>query len=105
MNLAFVFLFIFLIYLFFVFLISKFNVKFCAICASIFLTWLTLIILKLYNLDIDILFIGILMGQSITGLLYLYENYFKIKNRFFLSFRIFLILFLTYFSYMILRLI
>ena len=107
MNIYYIFLLIFSLYLFFIILNDKIKLKkkICAVCASVFLTWFFLIILKLCNFNIDNLLIGILIGQSITGLLYLYENYFKEKNKIFLSFRIFLVLILTYIGYYILRLI
>jgi len=105
MNIIFILLFIFLLYLFFIFSNGKFNFKLCAVCGSVFLTWIILIILKLYGINVDILFIGILIGQSITGILYLYEDYFKNRNRFFLSFKIFLVLFLSYTAYLLLELI
>src|SRR3989344_5074541 len=96
MNITYALLLIFFLYFFFIFLNGKFNFKLCAICGSVFLTWIILIILKLSGINVDILFIGILIGQSITGILYLYEGYFKNRNRMFLSFRIFIILVLSY---------
>lgn len=53
--------------------------KVCAICAAVSLTWFVLLILKLLGFTIDILVIAVLMGQSIVGLMYKIEEYFKKK--------------------------
>lgn len=60
------------------------KIKLCAICAAVSLTWLLLIILKLSGYNLDILLIGILMGQSVTGIMYSLQE--KIKNKLFLAF-------------------
>ena len=70
--------------LFFLFLIIRniFNSKnMCAICASVFLTWIVLLSLYFSNIFPDKTIIAILMGQTSLGLFYLfYEklNIFKI---------------------------
>jgi len=43
----------------------------CVICASVSLTWLELLILFWFGWSINPLMIGILMGGSVVGLLYL----------------------------------
>ena len=47
-----------------------FSTKFCAICASIFLTWTGLLLMYKTNHYHDSLLLSLLMGQSITGLYY-----------------------------------
>jgi len=49
--------------------------KFCVICVSVSLTWITLLILYFLNIFTDKLIIGILMGGTSVGLFYmLYEK-------------------------------
>ena len=49
--------------------------KFCVICVSVGLTWITLLILYFLNIFTDKLIIGILMGGTSVGLFYmLYEK-------------------------------
>mgnify|MGYP003394444353 CR=1 FL=1 len=50
------------------------RLKFCAICVTVSLTWLTLLIAWLLGFFIDPLLIGILMGESVIGLYYLIEK-------------------------------
>lgn len=49
---------------------QKLKAKFCAICVSIGLTWIGLLLLYESNRYHDSLLLGLLMGQSITGLYY-----------------------------------
>lgn len=51
--------------------------KICAICAAVSLTWLSLLVLWLAGLKIEPIIIAILMGQSIVGIMYKSEEYFK----------------------------
>lgn len=61
----------------------KLPLNICAICISVSFTWLFLIILWLFGIEIPVLLIGILMGMSIVGSMYkleaLYSKY-AIKN-------------------------
>ncbi|HKZ49702.1 MAG TPA: hypothetical protein VJ110_01735 [Candidatus Nanoarchaeia archaeon] len=68
-----------IIALFFVFLaIRNFtDWKICAICGAVVATWTALIIANLLGYEFDILILGILMGQSVTGAMYLAD---KSKN-------------------------
>ena len=59
------------------------HVKLCAICAAVSLTWIGLLVLKAAGYTVDILLIGILMGQSIVGIMYSLEKI--IDNRLLLS--------------------
>ena len=69
---------IFVIFILFAFLrmplYKKFGFKVCAICAAVSLTWIALLALKLAGLEISNLLLGILMGESVTGVMYLFEN-------------------------------
>lgn len=58
---------------------KKFGFKVCAICAAVGLTWVVLLILRFSGFVVDSLLIGILMGESIVGIMYLFEN--KAKKR------------------------
>lgn len=69
---------IFVLFVFYVLirtsLYKKFGFKLCAICTAVSTTWIALLILRFRGIVIDPLLIGILMGQSITGVMYLFEN-------------------------------
>src|SRR3989344_333750 len=60
---------------------KRFGFKFCAICAAVSLTWIGLLTAKLSGWQIDTLLLGILMGESITGIMYLFENIAKKKGK------------------------
>jgi len=69
--------------LFFVLLTIKniFNIKKgCAICLSVGLTWITLIILLSTGFFHDKIIIAILMGHTSLGIYYIFEK--KVKERF-----------------------
>lgn len=51
----------------------------CALCASVSLTWLTLLILYFNSYQVDLMMVGILMGGSAVGIMY---YLFKDKNSF-----------------------
>lgn len=62
----------------------------CAICAAVSSTWIVLLALYYAGFKIDPLVPAILMGQSVTGLMYMYERRVKqTKFRWPLAFRIF----------------
>lgn len=65
-----------IIALFLVFLIVKkfVKLKFCVLCASISLTWVTLLILYWLNLFEDFVLIALFIGNSIVGIYYLVER-------------------------------
>ena len=58
---------------------KKTKIKICAICGAVSLTWVVMLILALLGYNIDKLLLGILMGESIVGIMYSLEN--KIKNK------------------------
>ena len=59
------------------FLQPKLPFKLCAICVAVSLTWLLLLILWFFNFRISLLMIGILMGMSVTGIMYRAEDFYK----------------------------
>jgi len=80
-----------------------FRRKICAICAAVSLTWLSLFVLKYLGYAIDILIIAILMGESITGIMYLFEDYVEKKNKKLLPLKILIILLGTLLVYLLLK--
>lgn len=72
--------------------IVKLTNRFCSICASVSLTWIILLILKILNYNIDPLVVGILMGGSSVGLMYSFEEYGKKHNKTLLPLRIIILL-------------
>ena len=65
-----------IIALFVVFLIAKSirQWKFCALCASVSVTWIGLLLLYWFGEFNEPLIIAVLMGQSIVGLYYFLEK-------------------------------
>jgi len=59
--------------LFFILLLIKSFIKkkFCVVCVSVSLTWITLLILYFLDIFTDKLIIGILMGGTSVGLFYM----------------------------------
>ncbi len=49
----------------------------CAICIAVVLTWALLLLLMLGGTSIDPLLIGVLMGMSVTGIMYKVEAFYK----------------------------
>ncbi len=66
------------------------KIDICAICAAVSSTWIALLALYYAGYRIDPLMPAILMGQSVTGLMYLYERRVrKLGFKWPLAFRIF----------------
>ncbi len=63
---------------FFVLLVAKEffarKTRLCLVCASISLTWLTLLVLYKKGIFDDVVILSMLMGQSIVGIFYLLEK-------------------------------
>ncbi len=62
---------------------SKLPFNLCAICAAVSLTWIGLLVMWLMGYAVSLVVIGILMGMSITGIMYKSEGLYKklkIKN-------------------------
>tara|TARA_Y100001958_G_C21101391_1_gene451233 strand:- start:151 stop:588 length:438 start_codon:yes stop_codon:yes gene_type:complete len=58
----------------FIALRSIFSLKICALCASVSLTWITLLFLFYLGYEINPVFVGILMGGSVVGVMYFLEQ-------------------------------
>ena len=62
------------LFVFYIVLRSTLKLKVCALCAAVSTTWLGLLAMKLSGFDVDLLIIGILMGGSAVGIMYLLEK-------------------------------
>ncbi|HLD02834.1 MAG TPA: hypothetical protein VJC07_04000 [Candidatus Nanoarchaeia archaeon] len=52
-------------------LIEKiFNLKICSLCAAVMTTWIGMLVMKFIGVAIDNTVLGILMGESIAGIMY-----------------------------------
>ena len=80
----------------------NFRISICAVCIAVSLTWLILLILYFAKLFDDKIIIAILMGQSIVGIMYAFDERFK-KNKSIAALKIFIILFGTLFVYYLLQ--
>ena len=94
------------IYLFFVFtgdFIKKITkIKVCALCAAVLLTWVGLLVLKLIGYNIDVLIIGILIGQCIMGITCKLEK--KMKDKFAIAMmKITMVIVGTFLAYILLQ--
>lgn len=69
-------IFLAIVVLFFVLLAikEKISKRFCVICASISLTWIVFLILYRLEYFNNALILGILIGESVTGIYYLVEK-------------------------------
>jgi len=65
-----------IISLFFLLLLIKniFKLKFCVICSSFTLTWISLILLGYFGYFQDRVLVALLMGHTSLGLFYLFEE-------------------------------
>jgi len=74
-----------IIALFSILIIGKSLIKrqFCVLCASVSLTWIALYVLYRFGYFSDTVLLGILMGQSATGIYYLVEKKTKIQYHIF----------------------
>lgn len=59
---------------------KKLPFNICAICFAVSLTWLTLLILWFLEFPISEVSLGILMGMSLTGIMYTLEKLFQKTN-------------------------
>ncbi len=62
------------LFVFYIVLRFALKLKVCALCATVSSTWLGLLVMKLSGFEIDPLIIGILMGGSAVGIMYLLEQ-------------------------------
>ncbi len=80
-------------------ILKKKPKKFCAICGAVVITWLTLLILYFIGLFDDRTILALLIGGSVIGIFYLWENKAKEEK---LVFRLPLILTLFLLAYFVL---
>jgi len=80
-----------------------FRKKICAICAAVSLTWMALLLAKFFGYAVDDIIIAILMGESITGIMYLFEDYANRKNKKLIILKVLIILLGTLIVYGVLR--
>lgn len=81
-------------------LFMKKSKRFCAICLSVSLTWIFLLILYFLGKFQDVIILSLLIGGSIVGIFYLWEN--KVKKEK-LVFRLPLLLTLIFIFYSLLE--
>ena len=62
---------------------QAFSLKICVLCASIFLTWTSLLVLYKLGKFHNVVLLSLLMGQSITGIYYALEKRVKSALRVF----------------------
>jgi len=91
MDVALIFLAITVLFALLVGLRSLFNLKICALCGAVSSTWIVLLVMFYVGLFNNPVLLGILMGGSIVGAMYLLEQklpeHFQIfKFPFFLTF-------------------
>ena len=91
MDVALIFLAITVLFVLLVGLRSLFNLKICALCGAVSSTWIVLLVMFYVGLFNNPVLLGILMGGSIVGAMYLLEQklpeHFQIfKFPFFLTF-------------------
>ncbi len=63
----------------FLFLKTLTKLKFCALCAAVFVSWLVLLILLKAQIWNEPIIVALLLGQSITGLFYLSRKVEQLK--------------------------
>lgn len=84
MNTWYLILSIVILYFIFAFLKNTikriFKIAPCSICAAVSITWIASLIYYLIGGKIDLLMIAILIGQSIAGVMYKMEGWFKKLN-------------------------
>ena len=75
------------------------GMKFCALCASVSSTWFMLLVLRWVGYTVDLVLIGVLIGESVVGVYYLWEK--RVAERFHI-FRLPVLLSLTLVAYLLL---
>lgn len=91
MDIFFIFLAITVLFALLVGLRSLFNLKICALCGAVSTTWIVLLVMFYGSVFNDSIILGVLMGGSVVGAMYLLEQklpeHFQIfKLPFFLTF-------------------
>ncbi|OGH58911.1 MAG: hypothetical protein A2725_04155 [Candidatus Magasanikbacteria bacterium RIFCSPHIGHO2_01_FULL_33_34] len=71
------FLIIVLLFVFLLFLKKFVKIDYCVICASISLTWISLLFLYWYGMYSNLTMLAVLMGQSAVGFYYFVQKHIK----------------------------
>jgi len=80
MDVAFIFLAITVLFVLLIGLQSLFNLKICALCGAVSSTWIVLLVMFYVGIFNNPVLLGILMGGSVVGAMYLLEQ--KLPERF-----------------------
>jgi hypothetical protein len=60
---------------------KAFGFKLCAICSACSMTWITLLLLRQFEIvEIEDTLIGVFMGGSVAGIMFELQEYFKKQN-------------------------
>ncbi|MGB0757341.1 MAG: hypothetical protein ACPGO5_02700 [Patescibacteria group bacterium] len=62
------------------FIIAFSPLKVCAICSAVSMTWLGLLLTYMLGMHEEIVWLGVLMGGSVVGLMYKLDSYWKEKK-------------------------
>ena len=62
------------------FIIALSPLKVCAICSAVSVTWLGLLLTHVLGMHEEIVWLGVLMGGSVVGLMYKLDSYWKEKK-------------------------
>lgn len=79
-DIVFIFLAITVLFTLLIGLRSLFNLKICALCGAVFSTWIVLLVMFYVGIFNNPVLLGILMGGSVVGTMYLLER--KFPERF-----------------------
>ena len=74
MEITYIFLAITILFALLIELRSLFDLKICALCAAISTTWIVLLVMLYVGIFNNPILLGILMGGSIVGAMYLLEQ-------------------------------
>jgi len=80
MDIVFIFLAITVLFALLIGLRSLFNLKICALCGAVSATWIVLLVMFYTGIFNNPIILGILMGGSVVGTMYLLEQ--KLPERF-----------------------
>lgn len=61
-------------------LVGILKINFCAICSAVGITWVWLLLLLIFGFRFDTQILAVLLGMSLTGLMYWFERFFAKKK-------------------------
>lgn len=62
------------------FIIALLPIRVCAICSAVSVTWLGLLLTYMLGMHEELVWLGVLMGGSVVGLMYKLDSYWKEKK-------------------------